>query len=875
MGKRDVIVRITSLFCSLEELKMSVKSNKISPNWLRAVFSGLFLGLMLLLAAVPFSFSPASAVQAQTCGKSSSYLAVWEIQGSGATSPYDGDRVNNVRGIVTADFQKGTGGPYELWGFFLQAHEEDCDAATSDGIFVYTGSSVASVSVGDLIEIDRADVQEYQGPDSFIWDDTLTQLVCRNGCSISILQSGTALPPAEEYDPPQNEADALTYNEAREGMLVQVTVDSTVIAPVNQYSEFTMLRGTGQDRLHHDDPPFGRRIIVDGDGVAAANCGQDGLGYIKTFDVVNYDPAGGAAVYGPLNYNFNSYKVQQDDDAFCVVVTAGDDSSYNPANNPAPAADANTLTVASFNAWNFFDTNDDPEKNEPVPTQEEYDRKSLKRAAAICNADGLNQPLIIALQEVENDVVLQKLVDDVAATCGVTYEYYTLAGPDDRSIEVAFLTRADRVTVTAVNDRQGCSATDWGVDYENSDHPADVNCGGDTPYYLHSRPPLELEAQITLGGSARTVYVINNHFKSKLGNSACAIADCTDWRVEEAQHVDSLVDGLLAADPNALVIVTGDLNDYYNSAPLDTLDKTNGVLTNVWDDLPGPPSSGQGTIQRYNYIYNGVSQTFDHLLVSDALNNLTRTVSPRHINADWPGTHIEDNSMFRSSDHDLVLVSFAFPSSGDAAPSVSTVSPADGSTVSGTITIQVDAADAEDGAGTLNVEISIDGGSWQAAVYNSGSGYYELDWDTTAVTDGSHTIDARATDSAGNIANAAQISVTVDNGGGGSSPAMYVSAIEFTTKKNNGRFLTYDVTGLVTILDEAGNPVTNAEVDVQWSGAASGAETILTDSNGVAATATVTINNNDTACLEVTDVRHPDYLYDSSLNVETQDCITP
>jgi hypothetical protein len=195
--------------------------------------------------------------------------------------------------------------------------------------------------------------------------------------------------------------------------------------------------------------------------------------------------------------------------------------------------------------------------------------------------------------------------------------------------------------------------------------------------------------------------------------------------------------------------------------------------------------------------------------------------------------------------------------------------------VSGTITIQVDATDTEDDAGTLNVEVALDGGSWQAAAYNSGSGYYELDWDTTAAADGNHTVDARATDSAGNIANAAQIGVTVDNGGGGTSPAMYVSAIDFTTSKNNGRILTYDVTGLVTILDEAGSPVANAEVDVQWSGAASGTETILTDSNGVAATSTVTINNNDTACLEVTDVRHPDYLYDSSLNVETQDCITP
>jgi predicted extracellular nuclease len=128
-------------------------------------FATLVLTLLLLATLTPLS--PVS--QAADCGKTSSYLAVWEIQGSGDTSPYDGDRVSNVRGIVTADFQAGTGGPYELQGFFLQAHETDCDDATSDGIFVYTGSVAKSVQVGDLVEIVRAEVAEYQGPDSFIW----------------------------------------------------------------------------------------------------------------------------------------------------------------------------------------------------------------------------------------------------------------------------------------------------------------------------------------------------------------------------------------------------------------------------------------------------------------------------------------------------------------------------------------------------------------------------------------------------------------------------------------------------------------------------------------------------------------------------------
>ncbi len=101
-----------------------------------------------------------------------------------------------------------------------------------------------------------------------------------------------------------------------------------------------------------------------------------------------------------------------------------------------------------------------------------------------------------------------------------------------------------------------------------------------------------------------------------------------------------------------------------------------------------------------------------------------------------------------------------------SAPSCSLASPSDGATVAGTTTVQVDAADAGDADDSLTVEVSIDGGSWVDAVYDSSSGYYEYDWDTTASDDGDHTIDARATDSDGATTDASRITVTVDNASG-------------------------------------------------------------------------------------------------------------
>ncbi|HET7088802.1 MAG TPA: PKD domain-containing protein [Anaerolineae bacterium] len=95
-------------------------------------------------------------------------------------------------------------------------------------------------------------------------------------------------------------------------------------------------------------------------------------------------------------------------------------------------------------------------------------------------------------------------------------------------------------------------------------------------------------------------------------------------------------------------------------------------------------------------------------------------------------------------------------------PTVSIVNPAEGSTVVGTVTVQIGATDTEDAAGTLTVEWNVDGGAWQPATYNSISGYYEASWNTTGVGDGSHMLNARATDSGGKTGTDSN-AVTVDN----------------------------------------------------------------------------------------------------------------
>ena len=124
---------------------------------------------------------------------------------------------------------------------------------------------------------------------------------------------------------------------------------------------------------------------------------------------------------------------------------------------------------------------------------------------------------------------------------------------------------------------------------------------------------------------------------------------------------------------------------------------------------------------------------------------------------------------------------------GDAnsAPACSVVDPADGDTVAGTVTVRVDASDEEDDDASLDVEVAIDGGTWRTASYDTESGYYEYDWDTTAVDDGDRTVDARATDSDGATTDADGVSVTVENDdGSGGDAAPTIERFDLTDASN-------------------------------------------------------------------------------------------
>jgi hypothetical protein len=90
-------------------------------------------------------------------------------------------------------------------------------------------------------------------------------------------------------------------------------------------------------------------------------------------------------------------------------------------------------------------------------------------------------------------------------------------------------------------------------------------------------------------------------------------------------------------------------------------------------------------------------------------------------------------------------------------PTISITAPANGATVSTTVTVS---ATASDNVGVTSVQFYLDGATLGSALTVAP---YSISWDTTTATNGAHTLTAHALDAAGNVGNATAVSVTVTN----------------------------------------------------------------------------------------------------------------
>jgi predicted extracellular nuclease len=549
------------------------------------------------------------------------YLPVCSIQGSGFRSPFLG-RTVRTEGVVTMDLDQ-----VSQRGFFLQATNCDNRLSTSDGIFVYLGERIDMVSSSDRVEV-IGSVEEYYGQ---------TELLVAPE-NVNVLSHGNPLPAVVELNPPFPNDAARSYFESLEGMYVGLS-RGLVVGPTDAENQTWLVNANlGVERVFYADPRGSGEVICTGD---------DGL--FK----VNPEAKVGDSVQnlvGILDFRNGIYCLEPAAAPLVVPATADPElSGVSTSNLP-------TFSLATFNLEAMFDPQDDPLTEDPIISLAEYQRRLRKHALAI--GQEMGHPAILAVQEVENLTVLQDLVarPEMQASYAILWQ----EGLDRRGLDVALLYRPDQVNITSYQSHQSCTGLEDGLEPDGNDDMANpqnaLTCDRDGDGLLDgnrlfSRPPLLVHLTARPAGASTRyvdVWLIICHLKSKVQDTS-TVQYTQPRRLEQARFVASLAEEVLSADPLANLVVLGDLNDHPDSQPLAEFFGLGFRNAMDWAKKE----------DRYTYIYQGISQTLDYLLIYPQPTLLPGWVNPVHINADYPDSYLDDiNSPQRSSDHDPIVVSF-------------------------------------------------------------------------------------------------------------------------------------------------------------------------------------------------------------------------
>lgn len=151
-----------------------------------------------------------------------------------------------------------------------------------------------------------------------------------------------------------------------------------------------------------------------------------------------------------------------------------------------------------------------------------------------------------------------------------------------------------------------------------------------------------------------------NHFKAKSGSASGADADQDDGqgtfnasRVREAQSVVSAYNTAKGYYQDEDILIMGDLNAYGKEDPIRVL--TDADMTDLHRYFHADSS--------YSYVYRETAGYLDHALANSTLLKQVTGMAAYHINSDehdgFTYDKSSDQTMFRSSDHDPVLVGLA------------------------------------------------------------------------------------------------------------------------------------------------------------------------------------------------------------------------
>uniref|UniRef100_A0AAU2VBL8 Endonuclease/exonuclease/phosphatase n=1 Tax=Streptomyces sp. NBC_00003 TaxID=2903608 RepID=A0AAU2VBL8_9ACTN len=589
-----------------------------------------------LVCAASSQAAPATPVPAK----------IHDIQGTTRISPLAGQQVTGVTGVVTGVRAYGSSK-----GFWFQDTAPDKNPATSEGIFVFTGSN-PTVAVGDAVDV-SATVTEYVPGGPASGNQSLTQL---SKPTVTVVSSGNAVPAPvvitartvpDRYTPngdpaAGNSVNGLTlqpkkyatdYYESLEGMNVRIGT-SRVVGATDPYSELWVTVKPQENRTarggslysSYGDQNTGRLQIQS--LIPAAQ---------QRFPTANVGDTLTGTTEGPLDFNqFGGYTI--------TARTLGTVKDNGLKREVTRKQRTGELAVATYNVENL----------DPSDPQSKFD------ALAQGVVTNLASPDIVALEEIQDNngakndgtvdasATVKKFTDAILAAGGPAYQWRSIDPENDKdggepggNIRQGFLFNPARVSFT---ERPGGDyKTAVGVTGAKG-HPALTVSPGRidpaNPAWTDSRKPLAGEFVF----KGKTVFVIANHFASKGGDESLLSQhqpvprSSEAKRLQQAQAVNAFVKQLLAVDKHADVLALGDINDFDFSGTTKALED-GGALRSAYRTLPKK--------ERYSYVYQGNTQVLDQILTSPAIRGF-----------DYDSVHINAEFANQTSDHDPQIIRF-------------------------------------------------------------------------------------------------------------------------------------------------------------------------------------------------------------------------
>lgn len=604
-----------------------------------------------------------------------------EIQGTGTESPLAGATVTTT-GKVTAAFP--TGG---LNGYYLQTPGTGGDLtatnhSASDGIFVYSPATVASVQAGDYVQV-TGTVAEYYG---------MTQLNVTTATGLAKLSHAAPEVKPTVFTLPATE----TFRESLEGMLLAPQGPMTVSDnySLNQYGEIGLAGGTTPLVQPTAVAPYGSAeyaaVVADNaargiklDDGSSTNFLKDAatkaevLPYLTTTDPVRVGSPATFTTNVVLGYANNSWKLQP-----LTHLTAANKATVQPAGfgatrTEAPAPVGGNLKIASFNVLNYFPTTGDTlsgctfyedRGGNPITVRGGCDARGAANAEnlqrqqdKIVSAITKSGADVVTLMEVENSAQFGKNRDDALArlvealnipTPGIWDYVRTPANApplaDEDMIRTAFIYKK------AVAEPVG----------ESIIH-------NDTVAFASARKPLAQVFKPVGAPDDKKFIAIANHFKSK---GSAATPDDTDKgqgasnlaRTAQAQSLLAFSDELQKSEGTDKVFLAGDFNSYGKEDPINVL--TAAGYVNQDDKARNPDGSA-----KHSYLFGGLVGSLDHILASPAANavvtgadiwniNSVESVALEYSRYNNNITNYYALDQFRASDHDPVVVGLNLPS---------------------------------------------------------------------------------------------------------------------------------------------------------------------------------------------------------------------